>query len=119
PQNDIGLPNGTIAPIQRAEYPANLGATETLLTSMGNGVGPQFSGAQRMPGYGTGNNLPAHQMIEPDLHALAMPQPEQPSADMRSRAIRNSDRYATERNNGYPGSPAVEPASTVRQADPC
>src|SRR6266513_5461710 len=35
PQNDIGLPNGTMnSPIQRAEYPANLGATETLLTSM-------------------------------------------------------------------------------------
>src|SRR5436853_2582022 len=58
PQNDIGLPNGTIAPIQRAEYPANLGATETLLTSMGNGVVPPCRGAQRIPGSGTGNTLP-------------------------------------------------------------
>src|SRR6266576_3944392 len=105
-------------PLQRAEYPANLGATETLLTSMGNGVGPQFSGAQRMPGYGTGSNLPAQPMIEPDLQSLAMPQPEQPSADLRSRAIRNSDRYAAERNTGSLGSPAVEPVRMVRQANP-
>src|SRR6266576_3308565 len=116
PQNDMGLPNGTIAPIQRAEYPANLGATETLLTSMGNGVGPQFSGAQRMPGYGTGNNLPPQPMIEPDLQSLAMPQPEQPSADLRS--IRNSDRYAAERNTGSLSSPAVEPVRMVRQPNP-
>src|SRR6266513_1064476 len=118
PQYDMGLPNGTIAPIQRAEYPANSGATETLLTSMGNGVSQQFSGAQRMPGYGTGNNLPAQPMIEPDLQSLAMPQPEQPSADLRSRAIRNSDRYAAERNTGSLGSPAVEPVRMVRQPNP-
>jgi len=118
PQNDIGLPNGTIAPIQRAEYPANLGATETLLTSMGNGVGPQFSGAQRIPGSGTGNNLPLQPMIEPDLQSLAMPQPEQPSTDSRSRATRNSDRYAAERNTGSVASPSIEPVRMLRQPNP-
>ncbi len=57
-------------------------------------------------------------MIEPDLQSLAMPQPEQPSTDSRSRATRNSDRYAAERNTGSVASPSIEPVRMLRQPNP-
>lgn len=119
PQNDITRPNGTIiSPDQRAEYAGSLGTTETVLASMRNGDGSQFNGTQRIPGYGTGGNPSAQSMTQPDLQTLPMPQPEQPTTDPRSRAMRNSERYAAERNTGSLGSTVLEPVTMLRHPNP-
>lgn len=110
PQNDITRPNGTtLSPDLRAEYAGSLGAGEPLLTSVRNGDGSPFNGAQRMPGDGTGDNLPAQSMIQPELLSLPMAQSEQPPTDSRSRPMRNTGSLA---------SPALEPVKMLRQPNP-
>ena len=119
PQNDFTRPDGMMTPPeQRAEYPASLGATEAVLTSLRNGDIQQSIGTQRTPGYGAGDGLSAESMTQPDLQSLSMPQPEQPSRDSQYRAMRNSKRYAAEGSTGSPGSPSVEPVRMLRQPSP-
>ena len=119
PQNRITGPDGTmISPDQRAEYPASLGATESVLTSLRNSDGQQFSETQRSPGYGAVDRLPAPWTTQPDLQSLSMPEPVQPLTDSPYGTMRNSERHAAERSTGSPGSPAVEPVTMLRQPNP-
>jgi polysaccharide export outer membrane protein len=120
PQNQIALPDGsTVSADQRAELLSNPGTAETLLTALRNGGNGPFTGAQGTPRYGIEEALAARSTALTDLQALPIPQPEQPSNEVRgSRRAATSGRYAAELNIRPGASAPVEPVTMVRQLNP-
>jgi polysaccharide biosynthesis/export protein len=117
--NQITRPDGT-SPTQdqRSGYSASFGTQETVLTSARAEMNPAPNGTQRMPGYGSEENLSVLQASQPDLQSLLMSQPNQLSSDTGvPRAERGFERYPARRSFA-PARPAAEPVRMVRRPNP-
>jgi protein involved in polysaccharide export with SLBB domain len=120
PQNDMSRPDGMSAlPNQRSEYPASLGSTETVLSSMRAGMNPQLNATPNMPGYSNRDSLSVPFIGQPDLEPFSISQPEQPAVESRApRTGRSFEPYSAGRNANPTSPVAVESVRMVRQPNP-